>query len=78
MWGSQEKAELLRRWISSGENLAACESTITASRRNRLTGKRLVKKIAVKDMRVAPYNFSEILVGILHGLNCDLGTSGFN
>ena len=60
---SQEKAELLRRWISAGENLAACESTITAARRNNLKGKRVVKKIAVKDMRVAPYNFSEILIG---------------
>ena len=57
----QEKGELLRRWISSNENLQSCEAAIQSSRTNTLEGKRTVRLIAVKDMGKKPYNFSQPL-----------------
>ena len=57
----QERGELLRKFISSGENLAACESRIHASKTNSHEGKRRVVLIAVKDMSEPPYRFSQCL-----------------
>ncbi|CAE7214938.1 unnamed protein product [Symbiodinium sp. CCMP2456] len=60
-----ERGELLRRWISSGENLQACEAQVTASRKNTATGRRRRRLVAVKDMLNAPYHFSKCLGGIV-------------
>ena len=64
-WGyglsSQDKAELLRRWVSAAENLSACEHQIVASRKANLCGKRVVSLVSVKDMSKPPHNFSEQL-----------------
>ena len=59
---SKEKAELLKRWIAAGENLKACEHSITASRKNSLQGRRVMELVAVKDMSKPPWNFSELLI----------------
>ncbi|CAE7682522.1 unnamed protein product [Symbiodinium necroappetens] len=47
----KERAELLKRWVSSGENLANCEHLIIAQRTCNQEGRRKMKLIAVKDMR---------------------------
>ncbi|CAE7769876.1 unnamed protein product [Symbiodinium microadriaticum] len=47
----KERAELLKRWVSSGENLANCEHLIVAQRTCNQEGRRKMKLIAVKDMR---------------------------
>ena len=57
----QERAELLRRWVASGENLQNCEHTIKALRTNSQEGKRKMMLIAVKDMTRPPFNFSKQL-----------------
>ena len=60
----QERAELLKRWVSSGENLANCEHLIVAQRTCNQEGRRKMKLIAVKDMTLPPYNFSKQLACI--------------
>ena len=55
----QDKGELLRRWVSSKENIQACEASIKASKKSALTGTRQTKLIAIKDMPNPPYNFSQ-------------------
>ncbi|CAE7668046.1 unnamed protein product [Symbiodinium sp. CCMP2592] len=50
---TKERAELLRRWVQSHENIAACESLVKATRRSNLRGQRVVQLVAVKD-RDAP------------------------
>ena len=57
----QERAELLKRWVSSAENLQSCEHQIIASRKANIRGKRVVKLVSVKDMPKPPYEFSEQL-----------------
>ena len=39
----KERAELLRRWVQSGENLSACEHNVRASRTANFRGKRVRK-----------------------------------
>ena len=58
----QERGELLRRWVSSGENLQNCEHSILAQRTCSQKARRKMKLIAVKDMTLPPYNFSKQLV----------------
>ncbi|CAE7387343.1 unnamed protein product [Symbiodinium sp. CCMP2592] len=52
-WGfglsSQDKGELLKRWVSAAENLSACEHQIVASKRANLRGTRKVALVSVKD-----------------------------
>ena len=60
----EERAELLRRWVQSNENIAACESLVKATRRSNLQGQRVVQLVAVKDMSKPPFNFSEKLDNI--------------
>ncbi|CAE7360185.1 unnamed protein product [Symbiodinium natans] len=50
---TKERAELLRRWVSSGENLQQCEHSINVSRSTGVAGRRKVALVAVKD-RDAP------------------------
>ena len=57
----QDRAELLKRWVQSGENLSACEHEIIASRRANLRAKRTLTLVSVKDMSKPPHNFSEHL-----------------
>ena len=57
----QEKGELLRRWVSSGENLQACEAHIEAARTNLFRGRSIKKLVPIKDMSAAPYSFSALL-----------------
>ena len=57
----QERAELLRRWVSSGENLQQCEHSINVSRSTGVAGRRKVALVAVKDMGKPPYSFSQPL-----------------
>ena len=57
----QERGALLKKWIQSGENLAACENLVTAERSSQVAGRRVKKLIAVKDTGNAPYNFSKCL-----------------
>ena len=66
----EERAELLRRWVQSKENVQACECLIKATRRSTLQGQRVVQLVAVKDTGKAPHHFSEFLgnniVALLH------------
>ena len=57
----QEKGELLRKFVASGENLQACEAHIEASRTSLFRGRSIKKLVPVKDMASAPWNFSQRL-----------------
>ena len=61
----KERAELLRRWVQSGENLSACEHNVRASRTANLRGKRVRKLVPVKDMAKPPLSFSATLGSML-------------
>ena len=54
----QERGELLRKFVASGENLRACECQIKSSRRSTAEGERRMELVAVKDMPHPPYRFS--------------------
>ena len=54
----QERGELLRKFVASGENLKACELQIRSSRRSTAEGERRMELVAVKDMSLPPYRFS--------------------
>ena len=58
---AQEKAELLRKWITSGENLSACEQMVKVSRKDVSSGRRRQQLVAVKDM-AKNHGFSECLI----------------
>ena len=60
-YASKEKGQLLKRWVSCGENLASCEAAIRAAKTAGLEGRGKKRLISVKDMRAAPYNFSAFL-----------------
>ena len=57
----QERAELLKRWVQSGENMQSCEHQIITSRKANINAKRKLSLISVKDMGKPPHNFSELL-----------------
>ena len=61
----KERAELLRRWVQSGENLSACEHNVRASKTANLRGKRVRKLVPVKDMGKPPLSFSATLGSML-------------
>ena len=56
---NEERAELLRRWVSSGENLSACEAVVSASRSSKTIGAKIRRLVPVKDMSAPPYSFSQ-------------------
>ena len=56
---AQEKNQLLRQWLLSGENVEACEARMKIQREQGVEGERIWQQIAVKDMGAEPYRFSE-------------------
>ncbi|OLP74768.1 hypothetical protein AK812_SmicGene45598 [Symbiodinium microadriaticum] len=45
----KERAELLKRWVQSGENMQSCEHQIITSRKANINAKRKLSLISVKD-----------------------------
>ena len=56
----QEKGQLLKRWVCSGENIQSCESSIRVSKKRGLEGRRKKCLIAVKDMGSPPWEFQPV------------------
>ena len=67
---AKEKQALLKKWVSSNENLAACEHAIAISRQHKIKGKRQLALVPVKDMSKPPYNFNELLIRTMSTLYC--------
>ena len=68
----KDKAELLKRWVSCGENLQSCEHTVKTMRTNSQQAKRVRVLVSVKDMPHPPYRFSKLLVckDVYGGASC--------
>ncbi|CAJ1342988.1 unnamed protein product, partial [Effrenium voratum] len=55
----KDRQKLLQQFVCNGQNIEACEGKLEASKTQELEGKKRYALVPVKDMKNAPWNFSQ-------------------